>query len=208
MRSLIILAAALFAVPASAEPSIFGIEIGRPLPFAECQPATDPRRFYRGNPRAGASFPYANSTDAPCFERTVPHALSAAPVRDEWIEVAYPPNPWPEISKRNKISVRVIDGAVERIVFSTAGARTQNLDLAALRTRFGEPSSTATQVVQNAYGAAFNQIAVIWQLGDVSVTFLSPSTVIDNGVVTLTSSKGESWYRQWSRERYGGSTPL
>lgn len=89
------------------------------------------------------------------------------------VYVDFPKGEDPSISVRGWVEVRLIDGKIEGVSFSTyetGGGYT----LKSLATKYGAPKSLSKPELQNSYGARITGTGAAWSFPELEVTFDAP----------------------------------
>lgn len=167
---------ALVATPASAtQPSsIFGIELGKPLSLPDCSATM----------AAGMKL-YDTLQRVECREDAHPDRAEGV----TWSRVQFPPDRAPLIAKWTYVNAYMIGGTVEGIEFPTAGISSQDVVLAQLKEKFGQPTTITTTLAQNAMGASFRVYEARWQSAALTVTFHGALDTFDKGRVEICSPR-------------------
>lgn len=192
--SLVLLLLAFAPQPSSAtEPfSVFGIPFGAPFEVPEC-PWRESRNYLSPD-RTAKQREYTQTsysgTDGPCFVQSLRNIGSPIPEGDN-VSVLFPLKDSPSMSKRGHLTLRIVGGKTDHMTFETRGITAQELDLESLQAKFGTPDTLNRPKAQNRMGATFETVEAVWSLaGDISVTYLSATDRIDEGVVVITTPDG------------------
>jgi hypothetical protein len=162
--ALFLAASPIAAAPSTTLPELFGLTIGRPMPFAECPEATQPN----GKPRKRGKYwqwiyDGAGSAGAPCFQRRVKKGSSEPFDPIESVEVEYPEAL--KIAGTGRLGVMMVNGKVAAVGMATSGESSQETNLATLTAKFGPPSMISREPMQNGFGAKFARVNAIWDFG-------------------------------------------
>jgi hypothetical protein len=182
MRALNI-AALCFLVASGVEaqtlPSLYGIQLGEPLAVPECEM----HQSIGGWRQVGA-------IRAQCFERGSNGAPGSPPPSEGFVFVHWPALAGPQITKE-RVSVSLLDGVVQRIEVFTSGEPVQELAMEQLHAKFGRPSNSSTVPMQNRLGARFEALSANWNLSDgVAVQFIGIGGILDRGSLVLATKAG------------------
>ena len=161
MKKLLLLALLLPCL-ASAEPTIFGLELGKALTLPKCPISP---RF----------------NDVDLFGQTAICVWE----RGAKTSIVFPNDKRPAIGKSPSIGATVKDGILQGLTIYTFGAASQESVFAALQEKFGKPSKVSKAQAQNLYGAQFNNINALWEQPSVTVEFWGVETKVDTGVVWI-----------------------
>jgi hypothetical protein len=182
---LFVSAICMSATATAADLSIFGLQISRPFTLPECsfKKISKSLNFYNENDQIQGAC-YRQFSDSDCGKGINP---SEATVYIRW-----PRGHEPELVSGYDLRVSVINGNLERVVFSTLGAISQQRDMDALAEKFGQPKTTAKPIVQNVYGATSQAISAEWRIDDVVVLFDSTQNALGKGSVSIETDKSIS----------------
>jgi hypothetical protein len=147
--------------------TVFGIKLGQKLTLAEC-------------PKDASGYDLVIRQD--CFQ-----LLSA---KTENVEIHFPIRNMPEMLSAPRLVALIIDGNIEGVSFSTRGIQSQNADLQRFKDKYGEPTRLVPAQVQNRMGAKFETFTALWLFPELSVSFVSASTTLDEGLVIIDTTKG------------------
>lgn len=179
----------------------FGITLKQPLPFSECEFHAPSRRTKRLEYRG--TFP----EQGPCYERGTPGNAQA--LVNETVQIKFPLNAKPNLSKYGSVAALLVSGRVERMWFWTHGLKLQDHDLSTLSEKFGSPSRTSESVGRNSFGATFAIKSATWDMpGAVAVSFVGSDGTTDRGLVVIESPLGKASYEAGIKAVLGGKTEL
>lgn len=198
----------LMAVSAASTPvSVFGVEVGRPLSLSECAPNESYLNHVRSQsekkPSRRLSKPYLvyeGPTAKPCFQR-YKNEFSAAPLSSETITIRFPFSeriPLELISKW-EIQAFVRNGSVDLITFETPSYRFQEMTLAALKAKFGNPSTLEPVPLQNGFGAQSQALRAVWHPTPTVKAVFSSFAGNDQGDFTIGTADGIAAYEAKNR---------
>ncbi|QOR55216.1 MAG: hypothetical protein SHS37scaffold296_33 [Burkholderiales phage 68_11] len=167
-------------------PSVFGLELGRPLALPECA--------YRAT-RGGKN--YDAITKFTCYEDK--HELNGygEPVR----RVNFKPEESPVYIKWQRLFALEADGMLIGIDFLTPGVQAQEIVLAALRQKFGEPTTLAVRKAKTLQGAEFDSLSAVWALPALIVRLEGTTDRIDTGRVTIDTPAADALRQSWDKQR-------
>jgi hypothetical protein len=89
--------------------------------------------------------------------------------------------------------VVVVNGKVAGVTISTTGNDAQADLLAALTAKFGKPSWTQADTLQNRMGASFDRVSARWKLEGLDVSFLGMGSRVDSGIITVYTPDGNAF---------------
>lgn len=187
MRGRILIAAIFLGLspPVMAESTVdfMGLTMGAPLTAAECPiKKIGTMAVYDSPPRSVL----------PCWQRfgyADPIGPSPDISRDGvvWLQVdgsKYPPGiSW-------KLTVCIKNGNIVGILADTSGADRQEMLLALLSKKYGPPTTSEVEAMQNAFGATFNGISASWVKGDVTIALEGIANQMDSGYITVMTEAG------------------
>lgn len=85
----------------------------------------------------------------------------------------------------------VVDGNVEAVTIYTTGLRVQDVILAMLEEKYGDPSNLEEENKQNAFGAVFSSHLAQWlDFTNLTVSFRGTQLRTDVGIITVYTDKG------------------
>lgn len=110
----------------------------------------------------------------------------------ESVTIKFPLSNLPNIIKFDKDTnpiafLSLTDGMLKSIQFFTKGVNHADLDLRALRKKYGKPFSFKSDLIQNRMGAVFKTYDATWRLKNVNVevVFLSYWNNLDTGIISI-----------------------
>lgn len=159
--------------PTDQAPTIFGVRLGSPMPYQECE-----WKAYTKTPMY-----------LPSAQRCWQHMYggdAGSPIKiDELIALKFP------ISETKDVGVifgdlylRIVDGNTEGASWQTYGP-TAEVTLEKLKQKFGNPTKTGVLSLKNRAGATFNTISATWSGAALRVVFKGLDGTIDRGSVTV-----------------------
>lgn len=171
--------------------SIFGIEINEKLSMSECEIRMTNLSIERGATKEPHASYNRFAKDAVCYARQE-NIGTSVPIIEETVSVRFPLKQQPEISANDYISVRLVDGVVQRVWFWTSGLSAQARDFDLLTKKFGVATTVHKQKLQNGLGAVFESIEAAWVLKNrVNVKYSGVEDEVTRGVVVVATQKGE-----------------
>lgn len=92
------------------------------------------------------------------------------------------------------LSLVVVDGSVEGIYAGTTGYKSQSSVAERLTDKYGKPTKTSSDSVQNLAGARLSNITAEWVLPNkTQIMFLGMVSSIDRGYISVLSAKGTEY---------------
>jgi hypothetical protein len=170
---------------AQTDRTVFGIQLGDTLSIPEC--AVDENMRKLGSVTYDASDLSIEGPKTTCFERDSQTPLAPdETVTDEPITIYFPAAGTPALlSSPGMISAEVVHGKIEEIKFNTHGVRDGGRILAALRQKYGAPSSLHVSKMQTVGGALVDGTQASWNFTNLRVEFRSAIDRIDEGSVVI-----------------------
>jgi hypothetical protein len=96
----------------------------------------------------------------------------------------------PKVSyESSELFAEIVDGYLEEISFATYGIANEATVLDALKTKYGDPTTFASEKLQNRYGAMFDSFAAEWRFPNLVATFSNILKTTDNGIVKIQTIK-------------------
>ncbi len=151
------------ALSQSADSTILGLTFGKPLPFAECQPGPLAEKWLKNPRKYQYESPYAFPTSTPCYER-LQQPFQRTPIGDETLTMKYPLSIKLALTSKRYFTVKTISGNLSGIYLVHEGITVQSQNLAALKSKFGEPSESQDTKWQNKFGAGYTATDAVWTL--------------------------------------------
>lgn len=171
MHKLLLSAALLTsALSATAQSTVFGLELGKELTIPEC--SRDRLGYYEIMPKAL------------CFKRVFDEK-SKAPVLNGSLEAEWPSGTRPEFIKGSTILLSLKDGKLEGMGLQTHGLATEDLVLTALNEKFGTPAELKKETVRNGFGATYAGTVATWSKPNLSVFYESVHGNVKTGFVRI-----------------------
>jgi len=90
-------------------------------------------------------------------------------IKPTWVKSPYEHQEHNEVAAA--LDVEVIGRNLEAVHIPTIGVRFQDVIVAALKEKFGQPKSTETVIKQNAFGAKFEVAIISWEVSGVKILF-------------------------------------
>ena len=209
MQKLVVASAMLFLASTNASAAtddqltIVGIRLMEPINIPECGTFTDPAKFRKKY----GTYPYAPPTAGPCYRRyDRSKSGTNEPMAFENIEIMFPTTSAPAIGFG--FTALVLDGKVQAMKWITRGQAQQGAVFEALKTKFGAPSATTADTLQNGFGAKYDSIRATWSLPQtITVTFQGIGDRIDQGKVEIMSEAARARVMR-ELSKANKSTPL
>ena len=171
MHKLLLSAALLTtALSATAQSTVFGLELGKELTIPEC--SRDRLGHYEIMPKAM------------CFKRVFDEK-SKVPVLNGSIEAELPSGTGPEFIKGSTVLLSLKDGKLEGMGLQTHGLATEDLVLTALNEKFGTPAELKKETVRNGFGATYAGTVATWSKPNLSVFYESVHGNVKTGFVRI-----------------------
>lgn len=197
MKLLGVLCSALVATSAySADLTVFGFELGKPLTLPEC-----PFKMV-GTAKLYDLTPAQTCTQAPIKINTY-----GQPVR----RIIFSKAEAPDIVKNWQMIALEADGNLVGIEFFTIGAASQELVYQTLTQQYGSPTRKNVSTVGNGFGASAQAISASWVTKQIDVTFDGMLDRLDRGRVLIDTPEATTIRQQWdnadnsSRRTLGGA---
>jgi hypothetical protein len=156
--------------------SLYGIELGKPLPIDKCNINS-----------IGAAEPKLTSL---CYRESTDFLPPTDPKQLRDVYVYFPLGKVPSQIDASYFHVGVADGLVEQIMILTKGVDVQQEMLNQLTTKFG-PGQVQRSQVQNRFGAQFEITRATWSIGGAAVEFSGANGRVDSGGIYAVTRKGE-----------------
>jgi hypothetical protein len=179
--------------------SVFGFSLGEKLAMPEC-PFDTQNKFYVDDSRV-AAFEGKALSKTTCFEHW-DNALAGQPAGTERVGIKFPEGESPSIAAG--VSALLIDGRLESVSIDTAGLSNQDQVMAALKQKYGAPTSTNETKKQNSFGAVFNSHFAVWKFANLTVVFKGTTSHIDSGLVNIETKKGADYRSALSKQSHDG----
>ena len=197
-----VLAAALLLAfaPAHAAPPlvIFGLPLAAPLSMPQCsyQRLDSSTIFY--NPPAEGS----------CYQISSANGRTELRPNDS-VTIAWSVDSAPQLASSGEASVQLVDGNVEGIGFNTLGVMSQQRDLQALVSKFGQPTTLKNLTMGNLMGATVQVVMAEWKTADgVQVSYNAAEDGFGKGLVSIDTVKGLAYEHAELMKLTQKSTPL
>lgn len=159
--------------------TIFGMGLHKPFAVPEC-------RYTRLGKTSGY---YIQLPDGACYELMSdkdPNAGKNAPIANDTVKIQWWVTVSPKLVAGNAVAT-IMDGNLEGISFNTLGIESQERDMQLLIDKYGTPTVTNQQTLQNGYGAKFGAVRATWEIDDLVVSYVSASSRIDSGWICIES---------------------
>ncbi len=158
--------------------SVFGIPLQRVLLIPECP-------YHRMSRRSPNEYDIQGAPKT-CFRKNNSYGERSddTPDLSYAASIAWAFGTQPAMAS-GSVNAIIIGGLVQGVVFNTHGYSSQEQDLVALVSKFGEPTTISRPEVQNRMGAKYEGIIASWALGLVQVTFNSLADDLDTGLVRV-----------------------
>jgi hypothetical protein len=153
--------------------TVYGQQLGKPLSIPECPAEKISKKIVM----------YTGDSKVLCFERET--ETTTVPLNGEklingsvWLLA-------PQGQLLGAINrARIVDGKLDQVSFSMAGAEEQDYIFGILVKKYGDPTTKNINHMENGYGARFDDIEATWSLPDVKV-ILRGAITMDEGSVTI-----------------------
>ena len=162
---------------------IAGISIGQPANLPECEKERSYGTIHY------KTFP----SNVPCWSHTIFHRENLVLSQ----EAEMPANGTLQVGLGSKnvpegvydvADIEVIDGKIEGIKLKTFGQSHQEEILSLLANKWGNPTTSNVQQLQNSFGAKFQGIEAQWLFGDFTIAFFGILTKPDEGLIVARSA--------------------
>ena len=90
----------------------------------------------------------------------------------------------------SKITAQLVEGKLEGIIASTGGRTTHISVSQDLLKKYGEPQSIINSEVQNQMGNKFDNNIMLWDLGNISITYIPILGDLKSGKIEFFTKKG------------------
>lgn len=205
------MALAVTTIAAQDTGSVFGIRLGQPLAFPECE-----RNEYLTYVGTNTCYKrdkelYAVPEDKKWDKKFIKKYVQSnppPPLNTEEVIISFSTSDSPQYIDPFYASALLIDARVEGIQFFTFGVSNADLMLGRLKTKYGAPNSLLPLKVKNRLGLPFEAFIATWKLPNLVVTFWSVDTALNRGRVTVDTEKGDAWRTQQLRESLRDKNPL
>ena len=164
--------------------SIFGFELGKALTLAECP--------YKA---IGTTKLYDQLPVNTCISDAHPLDGYGQPVRP----ITFGRDEIPPIVKNWTLFPLETNGILVGVHFLTPGVGAQDVVLAQLKQKYGEPSTVATHAIQNSMGARFDAVTATWELGKLRVSFDGVGPKLTYGEVYIDLPEGTALRAKWQQ---------
>ena len=188
--------------------TVFGIPFGKNLNIKECNKSYD----FQHN------LEYSMGDKTICFQHAKQQETSCSPLAHESIRICYPNNSAPMMlllgNNIDPKSIMVCMSAIiennmlEGIRFNTSGIEFQSIAFDKLTEKYGTPTKTNNNIVQNKLGAKFDVLNANWVLDNLFVKLHSSSTRLDEGYIEISTTIGQNIYKKLFDEQFMDKTPL
>jgi hypothetical protein len=159
----------------SADMSVFGIELGKPLVLPKC--SSDP---LVGNKKM-----------------CVRNYWQEFRLYDKKVRIiSFGKEVFPAYTRGALIPLE-IDGNVEGIEIQSGGVSDQESMYQALCAKYGKPTKVEKTVVKNRIGAFFDAIDAEWTIGNVYVVMWGVFGALNEGRCTIDTAKGKALREEW-----------
>lgn len=167
MKTVIALLLAISAGAATAGPTAYGFEFGKPLALPECE---------RRPPSAVSAYmdPYLPARE-PCVKpgRQPNRAGIAMPLSQQPAHAS------------NGMGAFLVDGALGALLVNTSGWMSQSLIYSDIIAKYGQPTTSRMVPMTNRYGARIDGIVATWSLPDLRIEFHGIMGNIDQGLLVI-----------------------
>jgi len=167
---------------AIADTTVYGIRLGEPLAMPECK-----------RTKISDSYYYDGTDASLCYTRLIlpwDQKKFAEPVTTEIVFLFFPLDKKPLIARPTGVSAQIISGKVESITILTHGNLDQDVALATLREKYGEPTTVVPETLQNSLGASFTTTLATWKFDNLNVSFYGIFDASDKGRLQISTNKG------------------
>lgn len=173
----------------SSDAQVYGLVIGEPLGLPECSRLAMP---------AVKNFepPYA------------PISSTCTMSRGDRGVIAFPASAPPRHLAGTQIGYRLVDGRLDLLFATTAGAPVQDAVLAELQAKFGVPSGRSDERVTTGAGAVLGAVRAQWKLPASTIEFMGITGRADAGELVVGTPGGIERYRDEQRRAGGRQTPM
>lgn len=103
--------------------------------------------------------------------------------------------------------VAAVDGRIVEVVVGTHGLNYQDIVYKALRNKFGKPASAKTDVMQNAFGAAYKRLRAEWRLKNATLTMYGAESSVNSGAIYLADREYSKRVDDYTKAREGKLKP-
>ncbi len=189
-----------------ADATVYGIHLGEKLSLPECKRAVQIKGFVGRD--------YDDMLIASlCFERRGASTTKPnAPVVTEKVRILFPLDDTPSHVLTNAeafvdnvpgpIEAQIIDGNIESVTIFTEGLQPQDLLLAMLKEKYGEPTSLGEVNKENRFGAIFASHLAKWgQFTNLTVLFQGTGSRIDVGAIDIWTNKGGEYLLEHPKQQ-------
>ena len=179
----------LGAVAAGPSPSlnVATLEIGAPIPFAQCEVKKISRSY--------SSYKY--DAVRPCWRFDGIKDLKNRPGQplpeEASILLDLTEDRVPRPLHRSDIKATIVAGKIEAVIIRTSGLEDQAEVLDMLTVKYGKPTSVDRVDLQNAHGASYQSVDAKWEFDDLRVSFLGLAGRTDLGGVIIKSPRAIEW---------------
>lgn len=180
----------LCGLTAASDAQVFGLVIGEEVRLPECTRLVMP---------AVKNFepPYA------------PISTTCTMSRGAGGSIAFPPSAPPRHMAGNQIGYRLVDGKLDVLFGTTAGAPVQDAVMADLQAKFGPPVHRVDETVTTTAGAALRSVRAHWALPSSRIEYLGIAGRADAGELVVGTPDGIARFREEQRRATAGrSTPM
>lgn len=203
MRSLALIGALLLLGPVDAQEAaptqdgpldVLGLTLGQPFSVSECTFSTYSTglRIYESDYRLRTF---------PCFKHGYSGPKPGEPVDPAGERVTIIFADAPSGFDRTSVLGHVVAGKLEGAYLPTFGVNVQADVLALLTEKYGAPTSSETEQVQNRMGASFEQLSASWRFKNLSVDFAGMGGRVNSGSVHVRTAAGDQFLEREVQER-------
>lgn len=184
---------------ASDTSTIFGMELQKPFVMPECPFERIGKNLfdYFPPPKIGV-----------CYQMMDDKNAGKSRPLNERVKLKWPDKGSPDLVSGYSAMAKIIDGNIEEVSFNTLGLVSQERDFNALKQKYGEPTESTKNAVQNAYGAQFLPIRASWVIGDITVTFDGAAGQTNSGLVRVATLKSIAETKVFLETLHQGKPPL
>jgi hypothetical protein len=182
----------LTAIPCLAmanEPSVFGIELGKPVSLPECTSKT-----------VGTTKMYDLIPDTTCYQEAHKIDTYGTPAR----RIIFGRKDAPAIVRNWQMIALEAHGDVIGLEFFTEGLETQDVTMSPLTQKYGKPTDTIKRTVQTVLGASFDAVSATWKLSTLTVTYDDAAERIDRGHIFIDLPEAVQMRQDWLKQEDTG----
>jgi len=184
-------------LPSAPDMTVFGLQLGSDLVLPECKKTSSDGKL---------DFHYEIISRVWCYRRTDPNNQSQ--LGNEYVQIEVPFADRTPVFPANEIIGCVLNGKLEGMAFRTLGLVTQPDVLAKLSAKYGKPTTSATNEVQNLMGAKFESVYATWQFSNLLVEFQGTAGSLNQGSVSVRTPLGKAAYETAKKQLLNGGKPL